>query len=186
MTEQMEITTRTTTSKGDRWQYHWEKYLKKIPKQGLNNLTKEPHYALALNTKLQAFRKKWTINNEWKGEPTIKRRLDRICIGGLFGNVSLPFYAYVGSMLSSGTGEENLPEIKELTKQILMRLEELYDKMDTVQVMLPEEVDYWKRKLRATIHYIREQSSQIGMKMIQEAEFIVIDQIQLLGSKEVE
>ena len=177
----MEITTRTTTSKGDRWQYHWEKYLKKIPKRGLNNLTKEPYYALVLNPRLQAFKSKWGISNEWKGDPTIRKRLDRICVGGFFGDVSLPFYAYVASMLSSGTGEENLPEIKELTKQILMQLEELYDKMDTVHVMLPEEVEHWKRRLRATIHYVRGKSSQIGMTMIQEVE--VIDQTHLLGRK---
>ena len=69
------------------------------------------------------------------------------------------------------TEVDNLEKVQELTKQILVRLEELYENMDTITVLPPEKVKYWKEMLRNTELYIRKQSSRwIGLNLIEEAE----------------
>jgi len=148
------------------WLSRWENYLKRIPKRGLNNITKQKSYEYKGKTYIY----------DRGGEPTIKRRLKKICVGGIFGASMPPFFYYAGSMMTNGTEKENLPKIKELTKQILDRLEALHGQMDTVNVLPKNEVEYWKNRIRETIYYIRKQSRWVGLMLIQETEFKVLEE----------
>lgn len=142
------------------WLPYWENYLKKIPKTGLNNLTKTKSY-------------------DWKGQkiiydnggkPTLPRRLEKIVVMGLFG-CGLPFFYYHMEMITHKKELKNLEKVQELTKLILEQLEVLYHKIDAVNVLSDKELEYWKLKLKETRLYIRKQSKFIGLKLIQEAEF---------------
>lgn len=146
--------------KTDRWLPHWERYLKKIPKRGLNNLTKRPY---------------WYSGQfgEWKGEATLPRRLRKICSVWIFSQAP-PFFYYHMEMRTHGTEVENLEKAQEYTRRILERLEILYENMDTVTVLPPNEVEHWKEKIKSTDLYIRKQSRWIGLNLIQETEFSVI------------
>lgn len=157
----MEIVEPAKAEKYYYWLPYWKGYLNRIPKRGLNNLTRKPSYG-------------WG-DMEWKGEPTLPRRLRGICVGGLFGNVKLPFFYYHMEMRTGGKEIENLPKIQELTKQIVERLEELYDNMDTVHILPEDKVEYWKGRIRETILYIRKQSRWVGLMLIQEVEVEVLD-----------
>ena len=142
------------TEKHHFWLPYWERYLKKIPKRGLNNLTRKTSW------------------HNRKGEPTIRRRLKKIVAIGMFTQAP-PFLHYAGDMITFGKEKENLPKIKELTKQIIQQLEELYSKMDTVKVIPKKEVEYWKQKIKETTFYIKEQSKWIGLA--QEAKYRVLE-----------
>jgi len=147
-------------SKHGFWLPRWERYLKKIPKRGLNNMTKKPYWF-------------GELGYEWKGEPTLSRRLKKIIAIGPFTQAP-PFLHYAGDMATFGEEKENLQKIRSLTKQILMRLDELYKKMDTVTVLPKDEIEYYKNRMWETILYIRKQSKWIGMEMIQEADFKIV------------
>ena len=144
----------------------WIGYLKRIPKQGLNNRTKKP-------------RPSSISRDEWTGTPTLPRRLRRICMTGLFDGVKLPFFYYHMEIRTSRNFKQHidsLPKIQEITKQIVERLEELYDKMDTVTVLSERELRYWKEAIRYTILYIRKNSGWVGLELTQEAEFEVLEE----------
>lgn len=139
------------------WLNYWKRYLKKIPKRGLNNVEKIPQW----------FQDKY---GSITPKSTLPKRLKKILFVGIFPQTP-PFMYYAGSLATFGFEKENLPKIKEITKQIIKRLEELHDKMDTVHTMPKEKIEYWKHEIRKTTLYIRTQSKWIGMTMIQEAEF---------------
>ena len=156
---------------------YWETYLKRIPKRGLNNLTKEPDYHKTLSQSDFGSKYGLKTGSDWKGKPTLPDRLRKICVFGLFG-VKLPFFYYRGSIMSDDTGSliEDLPYVQDLTKHILRRLEELYDEMDTVTVLSDSELGYWKKSIRNTIRYIREQGSKWGgMRLLQNVEHKELD-----------
>lgn len=157
----MEIAEPAKAEKYYYWLPYWKGYLNRIPKRGLNNLTRKPSYG-------------WG-DREWKGEPTLPKRLKSICAGGLFGASMPPFFYYHMELRTSGTEIENLPKIQEITKQIIERLEELYDNMDTVHILPEDKVEYWKDRIKNTILYIRKHSKWVGLALIQEAGFEVLD-----------
>lgn len=159
--------------KTDRWLPNWKRYLKKIPKRGLNNLTKPSIYLKKYYAE---------TGQKWKGVPTIQRRLEKICIGGLFWDAVLPFFYYHMEMRTNGNEVENLEKVQKHTKQILERLEILYENMDTVTVLSPEKVEYWKERIRKTELHIRKQSRWIGLNLIQETDYRVIESFPLLQS----
>lgn len=140
------------------WLPYWKSYLKKIPKAGLNNLTRKPSWYRILNY------------GEWKGKPTIIKRLRKIVALGFFSRTP-PFLYYAGAMMTNGTEVENLPKIRELTKEIIEKLENLYYKMDTIHVMPKEEVEHWKQKIWDTILDIRKKSGFIGLELLLEADY---------------
>jgi hypothetical protein len=162
MEEKREMEVIIPKKRPDIWLPHWERYLKKIPKRGLNNLTKVPwwwesHYP----------------DREWRGKPTIEKRLEKIT--GWLGDIP-PFFYYAGDMRTHGIEKENLPKIQELTKQILDRLETLYENMDKVTVLSPQRVTYWKERIRETDLKIRKYSRWIDLDLIHEGEFRVCDE----------
>ena len=143
----------------------WIGYLRRIPKQGLNNLTKKPRSSLV-------------SRDEWTGTPTLPRRLRSVCMTGFFDSVKLPFFYYHMEMRTSRNFKryvDSLPKIQEITKQIVERLEELYDKMDTVTVLSERELRYWKEAIRYTILCIRKKSGWVGLKLIQESGYEVLE-----------
>ncbi len=137
----------------------WVKYLKSIPKRGLNNMTKKPRGIEHFNS-----------------VPTLPQRLKNICVSGFFGLPQLPFFYYHMEIRTNlltghrpGLYIGTIKEIRELTIQIIERLEELYDNMDTVTVLPESDLNYWKGAIRGTILYIRMKSGWVGLKLIQEA-----------------
>ncbi len=163
--------------KYNNWPSYWETYLKRIPKRGLNNLTKEPAYHKPLAQSDFGSKYGLKTGSEWKGKPTLPDRLRKICVLGLFG-VKLPFFYYRGSMMTQKHYMEDVPYVQDLTKQILGSLEVLYDEMDTVTVLSERELRYWKESIRHTIRYIREQGKWIGLKLI-----INVPDVHLVDSK---
>ncbi len=139
----------------------WVKYLKSIPKQGLNNMTRKPRGIEHFNS-----------------VPTLPQRLKNICVSGFFGLPQLPFFYYHMEIRTNlltkrhpGRYISGMKKIRELTIQIIERLEELYDNMDTVTVLPESDLNYWKGAIRGTILYIRKKSGWVGLKLIQEAEY---------------
>ncbi len=137
----------------------WENYFKRIPRQGLNNITKRPQW--------------YHGSSGWSGKPTLPRRLERLRLGGIYGTIRLPFF-YYHMDTRADPERQSLPRIQELTKRIIVRLEDLYDKMDTVTVLTESEIKYWKEKLREAVNHIQDQSHWLGLELIQEAGFDVI------------
>lgn len=174
----VEIVEPVKTEKNYYWLPYWTGYLRRIPKQGLNNLTRRPRYTIAQSTRMARFNREHGISDEWKGKPTLPRRLKSICAGrGLFSASLPPFFYYHMTIRTSGTEIENWRKIQELTKQTVERLGELYDKMDTVHVLPEKEVRYWKNSIRDTIIYIREKSKWIGLELLLEVD---CDEVPLL------
>jgi len=138
----------------------WENYFKRIPRQGLNNLTKRPQY--------------YSSSLGWSGKPTLPKRLERLRLGGIYGTIRLPFF-YYHMDIRADPERQSLPRIQELTKLIIERLEELYDKMDTVTVLTESEIKYWKEKIRESVKHIQDQSHWVRLELIQDAEFVLCD-----------
>lgn len=170
--ENDELKMRFITSDNTRWLSMWVDYLKRIPKQGLNNLTRKTSWDI----RHAEFRKQHGI--EWKGEPTLPRRLKSICISqSWFGGHRLPFF-YFHMDARAGHEVETIPEVHTLTKQIIERLEELYEKMDTVTVLKESELQYWKDQIKYSILWIRKQSRWVGLEQLledKETEFEVLE-----------
>lgn len=146
-------------ARNDHWLSMWVGYLKRIPKQGLNNMTQKRRYG-----------------SEVLSVPTLPRRLKSICISqSWFGGHRLPFF-YFHMDARAGHETENIPKVQELTKQIIERLEKLYENMDTITVLKESELQYWKEQVRYTILWIRRQSGWVGLELIQEAGFEVLSQ----------
>ena len=164
----VEIVEPVKPEKEDYWLPYWTGYLRRIPKQGLNNLTRGPRYSAEAHARVRSFNRKHGISNEWKGKPTLPRRLKSICIEGFFGGAKLPFFYYHMEVRTHGHEIENWEKIQELTKQIIVRLEELYYKMDTVHILPEKEVRYWKKRIWDTILYIREKSKWVGLELLLE------------------
>ena len=137
----------------------WENYFKRIPRQGLNNLTKRPQW--------------YHGSSGWSGKPTLPRRLERLRLGGIYGTIRLPFF-YYHMDIRADPERQSLPRIQELTKLIIERLEDLYDKMDTVTALTKLEIKYWKEKLREAVKHVQDQSHWVGLELIQEAGFEVV------------
>ncbi len=149
------------TKRDDYYLPFWENYFKRIPRQGLNNLTKRPQY--------------YNISLGWSGKPTLPKRLEKLLLGGIFGTIRLPFF-YYHMDIRADPERQSLPRIQELTKLIIERLEDLYDKMDTADVLTESEIKYWKEKLREAVNYIQDNSRWVGLTLTQDAEFVVCDE----------
>ncbi len=135
----------------------WVNYLKRIPKRGLNNMTQKP---------------RWGQHAFHNSIPTLPRRLKSICMTGFFDSGKLPFFYYHMEIRTSRHFKryiDNIPKIQELTRQIVERLDELLDMMDTVTVLSERELEYWKGAIQHTTLYIRKKSGWVGLQLIQEA-----------------
>lgn len=150
------------------WLIHWEKYYKKIPKRGLNNLTREDEYW-----------KRFHPDEEWKGKPTLPRRMEKL--QPFLGSSGLPFYYLKGDIVThlmfKGTSpeevEEILREVKTLTNKIIVTLQALHAHLDFVTVLPPDQVEDLKHGVKFLIALIRKESMQL--KVIQEADYEVIE-----------
>ncbi len=142
----------------------WINYLKRIPKQGLNNMTQKP---------------RWGQHGHHNPVPTLPRRLKSISMTGPFDSIKLPFFYYHMEIRTSRHFKryiDNIPKIQEITKQIVERLDELHAKMDTVTVLSESEHRHWKNAIRFTALYIRKNSGWVGLELTQKAEFEVLEE----------
>ena len=156
--ERAELRMRTLKPDNDHWLPMWANYLKRIPKQGLNNMTQKARYG-----------------PERRSVPTLPRRLKSICISqSWFGGHRLPFF-YFHMDARAGHETENIPKVQELTEQIIERLEELYKNMDTVTVLKESTLQYWKEQVWYTILWIKKQSGWVGLELIQEAGYEMLE-----------
>lgn len=151
---QVEIRKPRKRVKESSWVHYWERYLKLIPKRGLNNITKGWVYR----------------SHRREGDPILPSRLEKIIKWRI-----LPFLFFRLTTVSNDDEKEYLPKIQELTKQIIRQLETLYENMDTVYVLPIEEVEHWKKRIRSKIIEIANQARMLDLNMYQETSFEVLE-----------
>jgi hypothetical protein len=132
----------------------WEKFYKKIPKRGLNNLTKEP--------KIIKWQKEQGNNPiPWNPKPTLPKRLNKILpVWGL--PSTPPFKILALASLTDESARDAIPEIRKITLKCIDALNNLYDKMDSVTVLPQHKVEYYKEQIELLKFDILKKSWYLG------------------------
>lgn len=146
------------TDAGDIMVEQLEMLLKKIPKRGLNNLTRQTYW--------------YPENDEWKWlkdipftpKPTIRRRMDKLCPP--FGILGLP---YLPPPMVAMANKEAKKTAKVLLNQCLDELFAFIRKLDTITVVDKSEVEEFKRRVQRLMEYLNTTAEALGM-VIEEGE----------------
>jgi len=121
-----------------------QKFKKKIPKRGLNNVTKEPEW----------FSK--SFDWKWKGEPTLRDRMTKL-------KWSTPYLPPQMVVMGITSEQFNKEAAKSLMIECLELLNNLHNNLDSVTVVPAEQISQWKEMIWKKKRYLMIVAKMLGM-----------------------